>query len=554
MSEYEIYIKNCDEKITVPKGTTYLELAKKYQPSFQSAIVAVRCGTKLFELFKEVKGCGELEFVDLSSQDGIRIYERGVIFLLAVSINNVLDGRKLKVYHSIASGVYCEIDDYIPTGEDLIKIQAQMVELYKKDIPILKEKLEKTAALKKFEEVELGEKVALLKYRKKHTVNIYSMNDQINYFYGYMVPSSSYLSQFDLRKKGDGFILIIPDQKTGKMPKYQPQPKTARIFLEQKKWAQIMGVKYVGDLNDRIVTGDEKVGELIQLSEGFHEKKIAAIADEIAIRGGVRVLLIAGPSSAGKTTFSKRMSLHLRINGYKPKVLSLDNYFCDREKSPRDEEGNFDFENIDCLQLDLLNDQLNSLLKGNEVALPKYDFKKGKSLISKNKMRLEENDILVIEGIHGLNEQLTKNVPAAYKFKVFVNTLTQLDLDPLNRIHTRDTRILRRIVRDYRYRGTSASETLKLWHNVRRGEYRNIFPFQESADVMFNSALPYEYAVLKMYAEPALQSISPYDEENFPEASRLIRFLDYFLPITQIHEIPGTSILREFIGGSFFKY
>lgn len=539
--------------LQVAKGTSFAEIVQPLQEKHSSPIVAVRVDFLLRELFKPVTHDCQIELVDLKMEDGVRIYERGVIFLLSCCVDQALGGKKLIVYHSIGAGLYCEIEGYVPTKADLSKLSHLMGQFAAADIPFKKERMEKFAAIAAFEKRGMAEKVTLLKYRKKDTVNVYWFKNYINYFYGYMLPSTAYIKDFKLLKDRFGFILFIPHEKTGLIPTFSPQPKLSQIFLEHKKWAQILGVKYVGDLNDLMVKGESQTSELIHLSEGLHEKKIAQIADAIARRKKTKIVLVAGPTSSGKTTFSKRLCLQLRINGLRPAVLSLDDYFCDREKSPRDEAGRFDFEDINCIQLDLLNDNLKALLQGKAIQQPRYDFKTGKSIISSKQQVLGDNEILIIEGIHGLNERLTASVLGDYKYKIFINALTQLDLDSLNRIHATDTRILRRIVRDFKYRGTSPGDTLGIWSNVRKGEYRNIFPFQENADIFFNSALPYELAVLKIYAEPVLQSIG-LDREHYSEVKRLIRFLDYFLPVNMIHKIPGTSILREFIGESFFKY
>nr|WP_235598523.1 nucleoside kinase [Kosmotoga arenicorallina] len=350
------------------------------------------------------------------------------------------------------------------------------------------------------------------------------------------------------------FILNLPTNSSpSKVPEFSDRPKLANVFMEHENWGKILGVKTVGELNSIIASGDDETAELIRIAEALHEKKIANIADEIGKRKKTRLILIAGPSSSGKTTFSKRLMLHLKVLGFRPIQISLDDYFVDREKTPKDEDGNYDFESINALNLELFNEQMNQLMEGKEVHLASFDFRKGKSGFRKNSIKIDEDQPIIVEGIHGLNEQLSKDVPPEKKFKIYVSALTQMNLDDMNRIPTTDVRLLRRIVRDYRYRGHTALDTIKMWGNVRKGEEKYIFPFQEQADVMFNSALIYELAVLKMFAEPLLLQIDN-SRPEFAEAKRLLRFIDYFLPVTAMEEIPRTSILREFIGGSTFRY
>ena len=549
---YNVKVTGYDTVFQVSRGTPFRDIIEEVQKEHPSLIVAIRINSRLKELYKKVKQDCSVELVDLTSFDGLHIYERGIIFILSVVIREMFSGKNLVVYHSIGMGLYCEIEKYIPTKEDIQNIKQKMVDLINKDLPIMKKTFSKSEALQIFENQGHIDKVKLLHFRKKHLIDIYSLQGSNNYFYGYMVPATSYLQKFDLLKEREGFILVTPI-KTGNLPDYEPQMKFAQTFVEYKKWATILNIKYTGELNNLIVRGDREVSELIQLSEGLHEKKISQIANEIQNRAETKLVLIAGPTSSGKTTFCKRLCLHLRINGFQPRALSLDDYFKDKVDSPKDADGNYDLENIGCIQLDLLNQHLEQLIKGEEITLPKYDFKRGITTTSKNKMQLNKDDILVIEGIHALNPYISTAVSSQHKFKIYISAITQLDLDPQNRIHAADTRRLRRIVRDFKYRRISAENTLELWQNVKRGEFRNIFPYQETADAMFNSALPYELAALKIFAEPVLQAV-PESHAFISEAERLIRLLDYFLPLTQTHEIPGTSIFREFMGGSYFKY
>lgn len=381
-------------------------------------------------------------------------------------------------------------------------------------------------------------------------VNLYQLGELKNYFYGYMVPSTGYLKIFRLINHTPGFILQFPTIKTPeKLSEYEPLSKLFQVFMEYKAWGRIMRVDTVGALND--VIAEQGIGGLIRISEALHEKKIAHIADMIAEkRDSIGVILIAGPSSSGKTTFAQRLSIQLRVNGMSPHAISIDDYFVDREYTPRDENGEYDFEALEAIDVKLFNENLTSLLNGEIVSIPSFNFKTGKREYKGRKIKMDVNDVLIIEGIHGLNEKLTADVPRENKFKIYISALTQLNVDDHNRIPTTDTRLLRRMIRDNQYRGTNAERTMELWPSVRRGEEKNIFPYQEEADVMFNSALIYELAVLKQYAEPLLFKVDP-KSKYYSEAKRLFKFLDYFLGVSS-EVVPQNSIIREFIGGSCF--
>lgn len=516
-------------------------------------ILGARVNNRIREMNSSVYMDAEVEFIDLSSPDGFRMVQRGLVFLLYLACKELYPEKKLRVLHSIQNSLYCELGEWV-TETEIVSLKTKMKELIAQDLPFWKEKIDKLVALKLFEKAGDIDKVKVFQYRKKSTVNIYHCGDKkhINYFYGYMPPSTGVLRLFDLKTYNQGFVLIHPTiNSPDALPEYKELPKYSQVFLQYQRWGEILKVNNVGDLNESIVNG--KIKELIMISEALHEKKIAQMAMEIANYPKKRLILISGPSSSGKTTTSKRLELQLKADGLLPIVISLDDYFVDREKTPKDENGEYDFENILALDLDLFNRQMKKLLDGEEVHLPKFDFFTGKPKPSGKVIRLDKNQPVIIEGIHGLNEQLTERIPREMKFKIYVSALTQLSIDDINRIPTTDTRLIRRIVRDHHSRGHRAIRTLKMWQSVRRGEEKFIFPYQEEADIMFSSALIYELAVLKLYAEPLLVQISEVDREN-TEAKRLLRFLEYFLPITDIQLIPANSILREFIGGSIFDY
>ncbi|AEX84965.1 ATPase AAA [Marinitoga sp. 1135] len=549
---YELKIK--DKILYAEKGTKYIEIIRKIQKEHPFKILAVKHNNNIKELLKEIEDSGEIVLLDTSTLDGFRIYQRGVLFLLYMALKDLYPEDKLYVHHSIGSGLYCELRSGKPSQKKLEMLKEKMLEYVKEDLPFEKKTISKFRAIKMFENVDLVDKSKLFKYRKKDKVNIYICDKYFNYFYGYMPPSTGYVDLFDLKSIDDGFVVLHPTPKSpDKVPEYKHYPKLSYTFNEYKEWLKILEVSTVGELNSLIAKGPEEATELIRVSEALHEKKYAQIADEIIKRKNIKVVLIAGPSSSGKTTSAKRLALQLKVNGLKPIPISLDDYFVDREKTPRDENGNYDFESIYALDLDLFNTHLSKLLKGEEIELPKFDFVHGKRVWSGNKIKMEEDQVLIIEGIHGLNELLTESIPREFKYKIYVSALTQMNLDSMNRITTTDTRLIRRIVRDFNFRGHSALATLKMWPSVRRGEDRNIFPFQEEADIMFNSNLIYELSVLKIFAEPLLLMVDNSNPE-YSEAKRLLKFLDYFLPITVLEEIPRKSILREFIGRSTFKY
>jgi len=543
----------------IPQGGTLEEIADEYGKEHNKIILGARINNTIVELFRPINRSGEVTFITLDSQDGMRIYQRGLLFILHASVRKVFRDYTLKVLHTIGHGIYCEIRDNntpVNLSEDDIKaIRDEMYQWVKGDYRFKKNELQKSQAMTLFDAAGMEDKVKLLKYRKKKTVKVYEADGHFDYFYGYMPPSTGYLKWFEIVKYDQGFVLLLPRVENEKVivPEFKPLPKLSNVFLEYSRWLEIMEINSVGDLNEVIAKGERAVTDLIILAEALHEKRIAMISEEIKKRESVRLVLIAGPSSSGKTTFSKRLMVQLKASGFKPVTISLDDYFVDRERTPRDENGNYDFEALEALDVELFNKNLVDLFNGKEVEIPKFNFVLGKRESSGTKMKIEKDQIIIVEGIHGLNPKLTELVPEELKFKIYASALAQLNLDNVNRLHTTDVRLIRRMVRDSKFRGHDALATLRMWDSVRRGEERNIFPYQENADAMFNSALVYELAVLKIFAEPLL-AVVPDDAPESTEANRLLKILDYFLPITNIEDIPRTSIIREFIGRSAFRY
>ena len=558
MEKVKIEFLDDGKMVEVPKGSNLLQYAKEYQKYHDSEIVAAKLNSIIIELSRPLDRDGKVKFIDLSFPDGIRIYQRGLLFILQMAIEKLYPQYHLRVLHSLANSLYCELIDkegkiHIPAQEELDNIKDKMKEIVNRDLPIKKIVLYKDQARELFEKLGFVEKVKLLNFRKKKNIKVYTCDGHYNYFYGYMPPSTGKIKIFDLKLYEPGFRVLHPTTTSpNALPEYKELRKFNSVFLEYSRWLSIMDIDNVGDLNKIIAKGERAVADIILLAEALHEKRLSEISSEIKKRGSVRLILVAGPSSSGKTTFAKRLSIQLRVSGYRPVAISLDDYFVDREKTPRDENGNYDFEALEAIDVPLFNEHLLALFEGKEVEIPKYDFKHGRR-IKGRKLKIDKDQIIIVEGIHGLNPKLTQQIPDELKFKLYVSALTHLNFDNMNRMSTTDTRLIRRMVRDYKFRGHSALDTLKMWPNVRKGEEKYIFPYQEEADVMFNSALVYELPVLKIFAESLLAQV-PETEEEYSEALRLLKILDYFLPITNLEDIPMNSILREFIGRSIFKY
>ena len=533
-----------------PEGTTWMEVVREHQKEYEYDILLVRVNGKLQELHKQVKDC-ELSFVTAKDKPGMSAYQRSASLMMLKAFYSVAgpgNVEKLMIDFSIGRGFFVEArGNFVLDQEFLDAVKAKMREYVERKIPIMKRSVSTDDAIELFEKLGMYDKARLFRYRMVSRVNIYSIDGFEDYYYGYMVQNTGYIKHFDLIPYHYGFVMVMPDRNTPDiLHKFAPSDKLFATLSESTEWGRRMDLETVGALNDRIAKGD--MSHLILIQEALQEKKIAEIAAQIAARKNARFVMIAGPSSSGKTTFSHRLSVQLEAIGLKPHPIAVDNYFVNRVDSPRDEHGNYNYEILECLDVELFNRDMTGLLEGKQVELPYYNFKKGVREYKGNFLQLGEGDILVIEGIHCLNDRLSYTLPADSKFKIYISALTQLNIDEHNRIPTTDGRLLRRMVRDARTRGSSARETIRMWPSVRRGEEENIFPFQEEADAMFNSALVYELAVLKQYAQPLLFAI-PRDSEEWLEAKRLLKFLDYFIGVSS-EDIPKNSILREFIGGS----
>jgi len=553
MDKIKITVKN--QVYEYDFGTPYEKIAKDFQKDYAAQIVLVNENGKLKELHKLIDHDCSLEFVTTAQKPGSETYKRSCCFLLVKAIHDVigddLGANHVVVQYSIGKGLYCKLDGTQEVTEQFLRsVRARMDELVSQNIAIWKKSYSVDEAIKLFKEAGMYDKVKLFKYRRASKVNVYSIGEYKDYYYGYMVPSTGYLKYYDLLGYKEGFILQLPSKKEpAVVPPFKTQDKIAATMKTTNDWGADIGIQTVGDLNERIC--NEGSQEIMLVQEGLMESRIGEIAKDIASKGDRKFIMIAGPSSSGKTSFSYRLSVQLRALGFKPHPIALDNYFKNREDTPKDENGNYNFECLEAIDIEGFNTDMSNLLKGETVELPTFNFKTGKREYKGNFMRLDEDDILVIEGIHGLNEKMSYALPAESKYKVYISALTALSVDEHNRIATTDVRLIRRIVRDNRTRGTKASGTLAMWESVRRGEEEYIFPFQENADAVFNSALIYELSVLKQFAEPLLFNITK-DDPSYQEAKRLLKFLDYFLGVTS-EGIPNNSLLREFVGGSVFN-
>lgn len=552
--EKEMYnVQIGDEIRQYESGTTYRQIAEEWQEQYENDIVLVFVNGRLQELFKTLKEDCIIRFETTGDPIGHKTYKRSMSLMLVKAIYDVAEVdtiQKVRVHYSVSKGYYCTIEGNVNLNQEfLARVEARMQEMVSVDMPINKRTIHTSEAIALFGQHGMYDKERLFRYRRVSKVNIYSMNEFEDYYYGYMVPSAGYLKYFKLFLYDEGFVIQMPEQSAPKVvTPFEPQNKLFQVLKESTNWGDMQGIETVGALNDKITKSD--VHETVLVQEALQEKKIAEIAAQIAKRPEVKFILIAGPSSSGKTTFSHRLSVQLRANGLVPHPIAVDNYFVEREENPRDETGAYDYECLEAVDVKLFNQQLQDLLAGKEVVIPNFNFVTGHKEYGTKTKKLGPNDVLVIEGIHCLNPKLTEHLPDENKFRIYISALTQLNIDEHNRIPTTDGRLLRRIVRDARTRGASAQKTINMWPSVRRGEERNIFPYQEEADVMFNSALIYELAVLKIYVEPLLFGISP-DVPEYQEAKRLLKFLDYFVGIGS-ENVPTNSLLREFIGGGCF--
>lgn len=537
-----------------PKGISLLQLAKEHQQEFEHDIILAFIGNRLRELTKVVNKDCRVRFIASNHDVGYKTYVRGLTLVMLKSIYSIMGREKIHkvtVDYSIGNGLYCGISSTLEVTDELIEaIKSKMHGIIEKDLPIIKRNIDTDDAIELFHQYGMYDKERLFRYRRVSKANIYNLEGFEDYYYGFMPPSTGYLKCFDLMKYDEGIMLILPKKKNPKVIEaFKPQEKLFTTLKEANRWANTMEIDTVAALNDVIVNGD--INDLILIQEALQEKKIGEIAEQIANAKDKKFIMIAGPSSSGKTTFSHRLSIQLRTHGLNPHPIAVDDYFVERDDTPLDEEGNPNYESLYAIDLETFNRDMSDLLAGKTVEMPHFNFKTGHREYKGNYKTLGPNDILVIEGIHGLNDKLSYSLPRESKFKIYISALTSLNIDEHNRIPTTDGRLLRRMVRDARTRGASGQKTISMWPSVRRGEEENIFPFQEDADVMFNSALIYELAILKQYAEPILFGIDR-ESDEYIEAKRLLKFLDYFLSVNS-DAVPKNSILKEFIGGSCFK-
>lgn len=548
----QIRCKNNKKSQKVEIGSTLFDIFSAFDLKMTHGPVSARVNNKVEGMHYRVYNSKDVEFLDMTSSSGSRAYTRTLFFVLCKAVQDIYPATDVVIDIPVSNGFYVDIRLGRPVvDEDVNIIRRRMQEIIDARMPIRRFTVPTEEAVALFQEKGDVEKVKLLKTSGSIYTTYYKIGDYVDYYYGTLLTNTSQLYLFGLEKYYDGMLLRIPSLKNpdvlGEMTR---QDKMFEIFKEHHRWQSILGIRTVGDFNQAIDANHAT--DIINISEALQEKKIANIAEEIASRKGVKLVLLAGPSSSGKTTSCKRLSIQLAVNGLKPLQISLDDYFVDREKTPKDASGEYDYESIYALDLDLINEQFNALFRGEEVELPKYDFQSGKSKKSGNKLKMHDNNVLVVEGIHALNPELTAHIPQEQIFRVYASALTTILLDNHNYIPTTDNRLLRRIIRDYKYRGVSAQETIHRWPSVRAGENKWIFPFQENADAMLNTAMLYELAVIKMQAEPLLQQV-PENCEEYAEAYRLLKFLKYFKGIPY-NNLPPTSLLREFLGGSSFHY
>ena len=539
-----------------PKGTTYQEIAREFQPQYESDILLVSINGKLRELHKTVQFDCNLNFFTGNDQPGIQTYHRSAIFLMLKAFYDIVGAEKIEkvtVDFSLGNGYYIEPHGDMALSQSLIdRVKIRMQEYVSQEIPIMKRSVNTDDAIELFHKHRMYDKERLFRYRRVSRVNIYSIGGFEDYFYGYMVQNTGYIKYFDLVLFDEGFMLMLPQKDNPKeVPAFEPEKKKKlfQVLKESVKWGKCLDVSHVGSLNEKIAAG--KLNELILIQEALQEKKIAEIAAKIGADRSKKFVMIAGPSSSGKTSFSHRLSIQLKAQGMNPHPIAADDYFVNRANSPKNPDGSYNFEVLESLDVEQFNKDMTALLAGETVEMPRYQFKTGEREYRGDYLTLGKDDILVIEGIHCLNDKLSYTLPQESKFRIYVSALTQLNIDEHNRIPTTDCRLIRRMVRDARTRGASAQDTIRMWPTVRNGEESYIFPFQESADMMFNSATVYELAVLKQFAEPLLFGI-PRESPEYMEAKRLLKFLDYFLGVNS-EDIPRNSIVREFIGGSCFR-
>lgn len=548
----QIYCKNINLSKEFPEGSSLLDIYKGFKLEMPYTPVSAKVNNKVEGLTYKAFNNKDVEFLNILSPSGMRTYVRSLCFILCKAVEELYPKGEILLQHPVSKGYYCSLRIGRPvTLDDVSQIRERMKEIIAEDLPFHRVECHTEEAVKLFNKKGMYDKVKLLKTTGNIYAFYYTLGDSVDYYYGSLLPRTSYVGLFDIVKYYDGILLRIPNREHPEtLEDMVKQEKMLDVFKEHLHWQEIMGVSTVGDFNEAIQHGHTT--DLINVSEALQEKKIAQIANEIYDKGKIKLILISGPSSSGKTTFSKRLSIQLMTNGMHPVPISLDNYFVNRERTPLDDKGEYDYESLYALDLEFFNQQLAALLQGEEVELPRFNFSTGKREFKGDYLRIDNNKVIILEGIHALNPELTPHIPAENKYKIYVSALTTIMLDNHNYIPTTDNRLLRRIIRDYNYRGYSAEETICRWPSVRAGEEKWIFPYQENADAMFNSALLFELSVLKNHVEPILNQV-PQCSSAYSEAYRLRKFLQYFLPVRD-RELPPTSLLREFLGGSSFKY
>lgn len=544
------------ERYKYKKGIKFKEIAEDFQDRYKDRILLVKSDFRLYELNNSAEHDTELEFITANTKPGQQTYERSAVLLVMSAFHDIAEKEgkfnpDVSINVEFSTGNALFLNSKNPLDRKTLELlKAKMHEMVNAKIPITKRAVSKDEAVRLFHEKGMYDKEKLFYYRTSSRVNIYSLNGFEDYYYGYMVPDTSYIKYFDLELYEHGFVLILPEKEdTNKVPGFIPAPKVFRQMRDSCYAHEKLGLSNVGGLNTEIAGGN--ISQMILISEAAMEKKIGDIAAEIAGREGIKLIMTAGPSSSGKTTFSHRLAIQLRALGLKPYPIEVDDYFVDRDMTPKDKDGNYNFEALEAIDIEQFNDDMENLLKGRRVQLPSFNFKTGRREYKGNCLQIGSGDILILEGIHCLNDRLSYKLPMDAKYKIYISALTPLNIDEHNRVPTTDARLIRRMVRDAMVRGTSAQNTIKMWESVRRGEHENIFPYQDSADIVFNSALVYELAVLKQYAQPLLFGIDRHSNE-YIEAKRLLKFLDYFIGIPS-EMVPVNSIIREFIGGSCFK-
>lgn len=548
----QIYCKNIGKYIETTPGSNLLEIYQASGINLPYGPTSAKVNNVVEGLTFKVYHNMDVEFLDITSASGMRTYVRSLCFVLCKAVADLYPEGEIVLQHLVSKGYYCTLRiGHTANENEVARIKERMQEIIDAHIPFHRIEVQTEKAVRLFRQLGMNDKATLLETAGTMYTYYYTLGDTVDYYYGSLLPDAGYLNLFDLVKYDEGVLLRFPDNENpAKLGDMVDQAKMQEVFKEHSRWHDIMGVRTIGDVNKACLQGEATM--LINVSEALQEKKIARIADEIHTRKNAKIVLISGPSSSGKTTFSKRLSVQLMTNGLKPCAISLDDYFVDREKTPLDADGNYDYESLYALDLPFFNEQLQALLRGEEVELPRFNFTTGKREFNGNKLRVKDNMVLILEGIHALNPELTTLIPDEYKYKIFVSALTTILLDNHNYIPTTDNRLLRRIIRDFKYRNYSAEETISRWPSVIRGEEQWITPYQENADAMFNSAMLFELAVLKEHALPILNRV-PQNCPEYSEAYRLLRFLQYFVSVHD-KDIPPTSLLREFLGGSSFSY